>query len=135
MEINRLKPKNSVASGAYHPAVEVRQGEVSTLYVSGQGTVNPETGQRVLGPLTDQTVQVMDNLKNVVVGSGYDMDHVVKTTIFLTDMDDFFEVNAVYARYFKAACLPARSTCAVKELPGGQNVEIEAVAVKPASGE
>lgn len=132
MKIIRHKPQDSVTSGPYFPAVEVQEGNINQLYVSGQGTKDPVTGERFLGEIKGQAKVVMDNLKNVVEGSGYSMDELLKVTIFLVNMSDFQDVNEVYQNYFSEGQYPARSTVAVKELPGGQGVEIDAIAVKKA---
>tara|TARA_R100000935_G_scaffold2632_4_gene7062 strand:- start:8781 stop:9182 length:402 start_codon:yes stop_codon:yes gene_type:complete len=130
MKIIRHKPKNSVTSGAYFPAVEVQLENIKQLFVSGQGTKDPVSGERFLGEIKGQAIVVMDNLKNVVEGSGYSMEEIVKVTIFLIKMSDFEAVNEVYESYFSEGHYPARSTVAVKELPGGQAVEIDAIAFK-----
>ncbi|WP_026838486.1 RidA family protein [Gillisia sp. JM1] len=130
MKIIHHKPKNSVTSGPYFPAVEVQEDNIKQLFVSGQGTKDPVTGERFLGEIKGQAIVVMDNLKNVVEGSGYSMDEIVKVTIFLINMSDFEAVNKVYQSYFSEGQYPARSTVAVKELPGGQGVEIDAIAFK-----
>jgi 2-iminobutanoate/2-iminopropanoate deaminase len=130
MDIIRHKPQGSSVAGPYFPAVEIKEKEFSQLFVSGQGTKNPLTGERVLGAIEDQTVAVMDNLKLVIEGCGFSMARVVKVTIFLTDMNDFEAVNEIYRDYFPEATFPARSTVAVKDLPGGQSIEVDAVVVR-----
>lgn len=130
MNINRIKPPNSIASGAYFPAVEVESKGFNQLFVSGQGTKDAHTGARNLGNIKDQTKAVMENLKTVINGCGYKMNDIVKTTIFLIDMNDFDEVNIIYKEYFAPDKYPARATVGVKELPGGQALEIEAIAFK-----
>ena len=130
MDIIRHKPQGSSVSGPYFPAVEVKEKEFCQLFVSGQGTKNPLTGERVLGAIEDQTVAVMNNLKLVIEGCGFSMAKVVKVTIFLTNMDDFEAVNDIYRDYFPEGTFPARSTVAVKELPGGQSIEIDAIVVR-----
>lgn len=130
MKIIRHKPQNSVTSGPYFPAVEVQEGNIKQLYISGQGTKDPLTGKRCLGDIKEQAIVTMNNLKNVVEGCGYSMDEIVKVTIFLINMSDFDEVNEVFQSYFSDGKYPARSTVAVKELPGGQGVEIDAIGVK-----
>ncbi|MFO8029752.1 MAG: RidA family protein [Cyclonatronaceae bacterium] len=130
MEIIRHQPENSIASGPYHPAVEVREGNLKQLYVSGQGTINPRTGKRELGGMRGQATAAMDNLKNVIEGSGFTMDDIVKVTLYLVEIGDSKVVNEVYREYFSAGCLPARSIVGVRELPGGQSIEIDAVAVR-----
>ena len=130
MKIIRHKPKNSVVSGSYYPAVEIQTGSIKQLFTSGQGTKDPLTDERFVGEIEGQTKMAMGNLKNVIEGCGYSMDEIVKVTLFLTSMSDFDIVNDVYQSYFSEGKYPARSTVAVKELPGGQNIEIEAIAVK-----
>ena len=130
MKIIRHKPENSVISGSYSPAVEIRTGSIRQLFTSGQGTKDPTTNERFLGDIKGQTKIAMNNLKNVIEGCGYTMDEIVKVTIFLTRMNDVDVVNDVYQSYFSEGQYPARSTVAVKELPGGQNIEVDAIAVK-----
>jgi 2-iminobutanoate/2-iminopropanoate deaminase len=109
--------------GPYSQAV--RSGK--TLYCSGQIALDPTSGQVVDGDVGAQTELVMRNLGAVIEAGGYGFEDIVKTTIFLIDMNDFAAVNAVYARYVEAA-KPARSTVAVSALPRGVRVEIEAIA-------
>ncbi len=98
------------------------------LFVSGQIPLDPTTGQLVTGSIADATRRVLDNLKAVLEAGGTGLDRVVKTTIFLADMNDFAAVNEVYARYFPASP-PARATVAVARLPKDARVEIDAIAV------
>lgn len=100
-----------------------------TLYCSGQVALDPQTGNLVGDDAAAQTEQVMKNLGAVLREAGYDYADVVKTTIFLIDMNDFAAVNAVYGRAFDAV-KPARSTVAVAGLPRGARVEIDAIARK-----
>ena len=111
--------------GPYSQAV--RSGK--TLFCSGQIALDPATGNIVDGDVAAQAEQVMRNLGAVLKTAGYDYDDVVKTTIFLVDMNDFAAMNEVYGRYFGAA-KPARSTVAVASLPRGVRVEIDAIARK-----
>ena len=97
------------------------------LYLSGQTPIDPATGKLVAGGVTEQTSQVMNNLEVVLADAGLSMDDVVKTNVFLTTMDDFPEMNAVYGARFSDP-FPARSTVAVAGLPLGARVEIELVA-------
>ncbi|MDZ4169228.1 MAG: Rid family detoxifying hydrolase [Coriobacteriia bacterium] len=97
------------------------------LYLSGQTPIDPATSQLAPGGVTEQTAQVFANLKAVVTDAGLTMDDVIKVNVFLTDMADFAEMNAVYAERFTAP-YPARSTVAVAGLPLGARVEIELVA-------
>ena len=115
-------PAAPAAIGPYSQAVVAG----NLLFVSGQIPLEPESGELVGGDIEDQTRRVLDNLRAIIQAAGADMDRVVKTTIFLADMNDFAAVNGVYAEYFKAT-LPARATVQVAGLPKGVPVEIEAV--------
>jgi len=99
------------------------------LFVSGQVAINPENNEVNLTTIAEETHQVMRNIKAVLLEAAYEFDHIVKTTIFLSDMDLFAEVNEVYGSYFESA-FPARETVAVKGLPKGVNVEISVTAFK-----
>lgn len=102
----------------------------NTLYTSGQIAINPETGALILDDITTEAKQVMQNLKAVLDEAGMTFENVIKTTIFLSDMNNFTEVNAVYGSYFNEATAPARETVAVLTLPKSVNVEISVIAVK-----
>lgn len=112
------------AIGPYSQAVRV--GE--TVYVSGQLPVDPETGNIPEG-ITAQATQSLSNIRAILESEGLTMDNVVKTTVFLSDMSLFAEMNAVYSSFFTEGNYPARSAVAVKELPKRALVEIECVAV------
>lgn len=99
------------------------------LFASGQVAINPENGALNLSSITEETHQVMRNIKAVLIEADYDFADIVKTTIFLSDMALFAEVNEVYGSYFDAE-YPARETIAVKGLPKGVNVEISITAFK-----
>lgn len=99
------------------------------LFCSGQGAMDPETGALVNDDVSVEAEQTLKNLGCVLRAAGFDYRDVVKTTVFLVDMKDFADVNAVYAKYF-GDVNPARSTVAVKELPLGLRVEIETIARK-----
>ena len=99
------------------------------LFCSGQIAIVPETDQVLTGDIETQTRQVIKNINAVIDQAGYNWNHIVKTTIFLTDMNDFAKVNAIYAESFKELP-PARSTVQVSGLPKGVNVEIEVTACK-----
>lgn len=114
------------AVGPYVHAVAA--GEL--IFTSGQLGLIPESGQLPEG-VEAQTHQALKNLSAVLEAAGSDFDHVVKTTVFLDDINDFGTVNAVYAEYFKGE-VPARSCVEVAKLPKGGLVEIEAIAVKKA---
>ncbi len=109
--------------GPYSQAI--RSG--GDLYCSGQIALDPETSDLIAGDVSEQTDRALRNLGAVLEAAGMDLGNVVKTTIFLVDMNDFAAVNAVYARYFERT-KPARSTVAVAALPKGARVEIEALA-------
>jgi len=100
------------------------------VWCSGQIPLDPATGQLVGGPFEDQVRRVIENLSAVLRAAGSELDRVVKTTVFLTDLADFAALNAVYAEYF-GPTPPARSTVQVAALPRGARVEIEAVALAP----
>lgn len=122
-----IKTDNAPAPiGPYNQAVLVG----NTLYISGQIALNPSTGDLVLNSLEEETTQVMENLKAVLTAAGMSFENVVKSTIFLSDMDDFIKINKVYSAYFKEENAPARETVAVAGLPKSVNVEISMIAVK-----
>lgn len=109
--------------GPYSQAIQAG----SELFCSGQIPIDPRTGEMIEGDASAQADRVLRNLGAVLQAGGLSYADVVKTTIFLTDMNDFAAVNEVYARYFDAA-KPARSTIAVAALPKGARVEIDAIA-------
>lgn len=111
--------------GPYNQAIRAGQ----TLYVSGQIPMDPKTGELVVGTVADETRQVMKNLQSVLTAAGYDFNDVVKSTIFLRNMDDFAAVNEVYGQYFEGEA-PARETVAVAGLPKNVQVEISVIAWK-----
>ncbi len=115
--------KAPAAIGPYSQAIKVG----NMVYTSGQIPLTPE-GELVEGDIHDQTRQILINLQNVLEEAGSSLQNIVKTTIYLTDMDDFISVNTVYAEFF-AGNYPARSTVAVKTLPKNVNIEIDAIAV------
>lgn len=99
------------------------------LFASGQVAINPENGELNIAAIADETHQVMRNIKAVLIESEYAFEDIVKTTIFLSDMSLFAEVNEIYGSYFTDT-FPARETVAVKGLPKGVNVEISITAYK-----
>ncbi len=120
------------AIGPYSQAV--RSGTM--LYCAGQIPLDPKTGQIVEGDVAVQAKRVLENIAALLKAEHLCFDHVVKTTVFLTSMDDFQTVNEVYGTYFRENP-PARSTVAVSALPKGAKVEIEVIAAaseNPASG-
>ena len=112
------------AIGPYSQAV--RAG--SFIFASGQIPIDPATGQFVAGGIAEQTEQVLKNLTALFAAAGVGLDQVVKTTVFLADMEDFTAMNEVYGRYFGTAA-PARATVQAARLPRDAKVEIEAIAV------
>lgn len=102
----------------------------NTLYTSGQIALHPETGKLVISNITDETKQVMENMKAVLKASDMTFEHVVKTSIFISDMENFGAINAVYGEYFNEATAPARETVEVANLPKYVNVEISMIAIK-----
>lgn len=117
--------KAPAAIGPYSQAIEVN----GMIFTSGQIPIVPATGEFVEGGVTEQTIQVFENLKEVLAAAGADLSKIVKTTVFLADMSYFAEMNKVYETYFTDK-YPARSAVAVKALPKGALVEIECIAVK-----
>ena len=113
------------AIGPYSQAVEA----AGTVYVSGQLPINPATGQFAEGGIKELTAQSLNNIKNILAEAGLTMANVVKTSVFLADMNDFADMNEVYAQFFEAP-FPARSAVAVKTLPKNARIEIECIAVK-----
>jgi 2-iminobutanoate/2-iminopropanoate deaminase len=114
------------AIGPYSQAVQVDAGRMT--FLSGQIPLNPKTMEMVQGDAAAQAEQVMKNLGAVLAAAGLDFSHVVRCTIFLTDLADFARVNEVYGRFFTGAP-PARATVQVAALPRGARVEIDAIAV------
>jgi 2-iminobutanoate/2-iminopropanoate deaminase len=100
------------------------------IFAAGQTGIDPATGDLVPGGVEEQARQVLTNLQNVIEAAGSSFKHVVKTTVFLRDMNDFAKMNAIYAEYF-GENPPARSTIAVAGLPKNGLVEIEAIALIP----
>lgn len=101
----------------------------NTLYTSGQIAINPETGALVTENIEAETQQVMLNMKAVLEAAGMTFENVVKTTIFIMDMNDFGKINAVYGSYFNEKTAPARETVQVACLPKNLNVEISMIAI------
>jgi 2-iminobutanoate/2-iminopropanoate deaminase len=99
------------------------------IFTSGQIPLDPQTGELAGTTITEQTERALENLKAVLEAGGSSLESVVKTTVFMDDMANFVPMNEVYARYFKGEALPSRSAVAVKALPKGSLVEIEAIAL------
>jgi 2-iminobutanoate/2-iminopropanoate deaminase len=117
-------PSAPQAIGPYSQGV--RAG--SLLFVSGQVPIDPATGNIVEGDIAAQTHRVLRNIGEILRAGGASFDHVVRTTVFLADMNDFAAMNAVYATYFEAPA-PARATVQVSRLPKDARVEIDVIAV------
>lgn len=119
-------PKAPEAIGPYSQGIE----SGNFLFISGQIPVNPQTGNiEEENDIIRQTVRVLENLKNILDAAGSDMSKVVKTTVFIKNMDDFPVINDIYSKYFDKP-YPARSCVEVSKLPKGVLIEIEAVAHK-----
>ena len=112
--------------GPYNQAILVG----NTLYTSGQIALNPETMELVLDDIETEAKQVMENMKAVLEAAEMTFENVIKTTIFIMNMNDFGKINNVYATYFDKETAPARETVQVAGLPKGVNVEISMIAIK-----
>ena len=110
--------------GPYQQAV--RTGNL--VFTAGQIPIDPQTNQLVTGGIEDQTERVIQNLKAILEAAGTSLERVVKTTVYLRDMNDFPAMNTIYAGFFHAGTAPARSTVQVARLPKDVAVEIEAIA-------
>lgn len=126
MEIQIINTNSAPAPiGPYNQAIK----SGSMLFISGQIALNAETGQLVKEDIIAETHQVMQNLRNILTEAGMDFNDVVKSTIFIMDMNDFSKINEVYGKYF-TGYFPARETVQVAGLPKGVNVEISMIAIK-----
>lgn len=112
--------------GPYNQAVLVG----NTLYTSGQIAFDPESMELVLDSIETETTQVMENMKAVLAAAEMTFDNVVKTSIFISDMNNFSRINTVYGLYFDDTTAPARETVEVANLPKYVNVEISAIAIR-----
>ena len=112
--------------GPYNQAVLVD----NMLYTSGQIALDPVSMELVLDTIEIETTQVMENMKAVLEAADMDFSNVVKSTIFISDMNDFARINTVYGSYFEEALAPARETVQVAKLPRNVNVEISMIAIK-----
>ena len=123
--MNPIRTDNAPAAiGPYSQGMVIN----NMLFASGQIPLDPKTGEMVGTTIQEQAERVMENVKGLLAAAGTDFDHVVKTTCFLADINDFAAFNEVYARYFSAS-LPARSAVGVAGLPKGAMVEVEVIAV------
>ena len=112
--------------GPYNQAVLVG----NTLYTSGQIAINPANGNLILDDIRTETKQVMENLKAVLNEAGMTFEDVVKSSIFIANMNDFSDINDIYGAYFKNETAPARETVQVACLPKNVNVEISMIAIQ-----
>jgi 2-iminobutanoate/2-iminopropanoate deaminase len=119
-------PKAPAPIGPYNQAVLTG----NTLYTSGQIALDAKTGELVMDSIQVETKQVMENLKAVLEAAQMTFSNVIKTSIFISDMHNFSQINEVYAKYFDANSAPARETVEVANLPKFVNVEISMIAVK-----
>ena len=118
-----ISKKAPAAIGPYSPALKVG----NLIFVSGQIPINPNTGEMIEGDIEAKTRRVLENLKAVLEPYSIALENVVKTTIFLKDMNNFVRVNKIYGEYFKDR-FPARSCVEVSRLPKDAEIEIEAIA-------
>jgi len=118
-----INKKAPAAIGPYSPAVKVG----NLIFTSGQLSIDPKTGKMIEGDIEAKTRRALENLKAVLEPYSIGLENVVKTTIFLKDMDNFSRVNKIYAEYFKEK-FPARSCVEVSRLPKDAEIEIEAIA-------
>ena len=122
-----INSKNAPAPiGPYNQAV-LKNG---FLFTSGQIAINPESGKLIISDIVKETTQVMKNVAAVLAEAEMDFSHVIKTTIFIANMEDFAEINKVYGSYFDEKTAPARETVEVANLPKYVNVEISVIAAK-----
>jgi 2-iminobutanoate/2-iminopropanoate deaminase len=119
-------PNAPSAIGPYNQATAFDK----LIFTSGQIALDPTTMEIVSGGVQEQTFQVMENLKAVLEEAGSSFENVLKTTCYLSDMDNFVAFNEIYGQYFKAETAPARSTVAVKTLPKNVLVEVDTIAFK-----
>lgn len=124
---NIINTKNAPAPiGPYNQGVLIHD----TLYTSGQIAIHPETGKLITQNIKDETRRVMKNLRAILHAADMDFEHVVKSTIYILNMDDFARINDVYGSYFDHTIAPARETVQVAQLPKKVHVEISVIAVK-----
>lgn len=119
-------PNAPAPLGPYNQAILAN----NTLYLSGQIPINPKTGKMVDGSIEEATKQVMENLQAVLKEAQMTFANVVKTSIFIANMDDFTKINSIYASYFEEATAPARETVQVARLPKDVGIEISMIAVQ-----
>jgi len=119
-------PNSPQPIGPYNQAILKN----NILFISGQIALDPKTMKLINDSIKEETIQVMENLKNILSEAKMNLSDVVKTSIFLSNMDNFNDVNKVYGSYLNSGVEPARETIAVKTLPMNVNVEISMIAMK-----
>ncbi|KAB1071912.1 RidA family protein [Tamlana haliotis] len=119
-------PNAPAPIGPYNQAILVG----NTLYTSGQIAIHPKTGDLILEDIKTETQQVMQNIEAILKAAHMDFSHVIKSSIFISNMDDFQKINAVYGSFFDDETAPARETVQVARLPKDVNVEISVIAIK-----
>ncbi len=126
MKINISTSKAPAAIGPYSQAILTN----NTLYISGQIPLNPLNGELITSGIKEETAQCMKNLCAILEEADMSLDHVVKATLFITNMSDFVQINEVYGSYFNDILPPARETVEVSRLPKDVSIEISMIAVK-----
>lgn len=121
-----LTKKAPAPIGPYNQAIKYN----NMVFISGQIPMNPKDGKLVDSGIREETIQVMENLKEILREANMDFSHIVKTSIFLKSMENFVEVNEEYGKYFENLIQPARETVEVSKLPLNVNVEISCIAIK-----
>lgn len=121
-----LTKKAPAPIGPYNQAIKYN----NMVFISGQIPMNPKDGKLVDSGIREETIQVMENLKEILREANMDFSHIVKTSIFLKSMENFVEVNEEYGKYFENLISPARETVEVSKLPLNVNVEISCIAIK-----
>ena len=119
-------PNAPAPIGAYNQAVQFG----NMLFISGQIAIDPKTNKLVQDSIQAETQQVLENLKAILAEAGMTFENVLKTSIFISDMNDFSEINAIYSSYFNEKTAPARETVEVANLPKFVNIEISMIAGK-----
>jgi len=126
--LTRAQIKTEKAYQAFGPFSQGIKTE-TLVFTSGQLPIDPSSGEVVPGSIKDETRQVLVNLREVLVAAGSSLEDVIKTTVFITNMNEFPQVNEVYEEFFSKNIFPARSTVEVSRLARGAKVEIEAIAL------
>lgn len=126
--MKKIVKTNHAASpiGPYNQGVLIN----GFLYTSGQIAINPETGETEFGSIEEETTRVMKSLKAILKEAELDFSHVIKTSIFISNMDDFAKINKIYGSYFDEDTAPSRETVQVARLPKDASVEISLIAFK-----